>query len=66
MVHKQDYHITLQFLGGIKEEKRNQLMDLLNRVEKLPAFATQITGLDYFGREDRPKFYTQVLIKHKN
>ncbi len=54
-VHKQDYHITLQFLGGIKEEKRNQLMDLLNRVEKLPAFATQITGLDYFGREDRPK-----------
>ncbi|MBJ8032188.1 RNA 2',3'-cyclic phosphodiesterase, partial [Bacillus cereus group sp. N21] len=64
--HKEDYHITLSFLGSATEEQlegiKNGLQTLIEKKE-LP-FTLQ--GFSTFGMEDRPRiFWAKVSENHE-
>jgi RNA 2',3'-cyclic 3'-phosphodiesterase len=58
LVKKEMYHITLQFLGEIREEKLPDVITALSQLgeENLKPFKVSIEGLSFFGREPRVIF----------
>ncbi|WP_430784679.1 RNA 2',3'-cyclic phosphodiesterase [Virgibacillus flavescens] len=56
-----DFHITLKFLGAVNQEKLTNLLFKLKAIERIPAFALEIKGVNYFGNANSPRvLYAEV------
>lgn len=47
-IDRENYHLTLRFIGDIDERTANEIAGMLDFVER-PAFTLTLTGLDQFG-----------------
>lgn len=57
-VHKEDYHITLVFLGGIEQSELDDLQIVLNNIVKnYDVFVLAITELGVFGQKQAPRIF---------
>ena len=57
-VHKEDYHITLAFLGAADEQRLQAVIDLVGQAMKEQhSFPLQITGLNTFGNSKAPRIF---------
>ncbi|WP_338472037.1 RNA 2',3'-cyclic phosphodiesterase [Niallia sp. XMNu-256] len=57
-VHKEDYHITLAFLGSAETSKRNATIDRIQEsLETVNSFPLQIQGIDIFGNKKSPRVF---------
>lgn len=56
-VHELDYHITLAFLGGVKEEDLQYSIDQLQSEFDCPTFSLTIDHLGVFGKKDSPRIF---------
>ena len=66
LVHKQDYHITLVFLGGIGESMLKELQKELNKVVTIhAAFTLTIDELGIFGPQNRPRIFWAGVKKEE-
>lgn len=55
-VYDEDYHITLQFLGDVTKEKRDEVLSVLPQcLQKAEPFTLKLSGLGTFGRENQPR-----------
>lgn len=57
-VHREDYHITLSFLGAADEQRLQESIDLVGKAmtgEK--SFPLQIVGLNTFGNQRAPRIF---------
>jgi len=67
VVNKEDFHLTLLFLGSWQSEKRVKLWERLQRkVSLMPSFLINFTKLDYFGEISQPRvFYVGIEIEKR-
>ncbi|WP_428911282.1 RNA 2',3'-cyclic phosphodiesterase [Niallia sp. Krafla_26] len=57
-VHKEDYHITLAFLGAVEASKLNVCIDFVQKGIKNEAiFPLQIQGIQTFGSRKSPRIF---------
>lgn len=57
-VHRDDYHITLAFLGGADEERLQTAIDLVTKaMTEEKSFPLQIVGLNIFGNNKAPRIF---------
>jgi len=57
-VHREDYHITLAFLGHASFSQLNLLKSTITTVaEKHQTFELTLNGLGTFGKQDRPRIF---------
>ncbi len=57
-VHKEDYHITLAFLGPSKESQWKACMDeLRGKIQSLPAFSVRLSHCGVFGATKSPRIF---------
>ncbi|WP_110114170.1 RNA 2',3'-cyclic phosphodiesterase [Bacillus sp. CGMCC 1.16541] len=65
--HMCDYHITLAFLGAVKEEKVNKLaQELVEIAKNYKTFKLQVGPLHVFGVKERPRVvFLQVSDEEK-
>ena len=55
-VHKEDYHITLAFLGAADEQRLQEVIDLVGQaMTEENRFPLQIVGLNVFGNSKAPR-----------
>ncbi len=60
-MHPEDFHITLKFLGSVTEEKLRVIQEKLAALTVPSALQLQITGVNFFGKEDQPRvMYAEV------
>ncbi len=65
-VHKEDYHITLAFLGSASIAKRNATIDRIEvSLEKVHSFPLQIQGIDIFGNKNSPRVFW-AAVNHED
>ncbi|WP_163101179.1 RNA 2',3'-cyclic phosphodiesterase [Peribacillus alkalitolerans] len=69
-VHKEDYHITMAFLGSVPEGKAKECMKILeDRVAQCSSFSLVLSGLGMFGDKSSPRIlwyktdYEEKLMK---
>lgn len=55
LVHEEDYHMTLVFLGAVTNEKRAALNEELLSLSTERSFRLSLGSIGYFGREERPR-----------
>lgn len=61
-VHREDYHITLAFLGTVEEERLSTIIQLVgDALKKVTAFPLQVEGLDIFGNKKCPRIFWAAL-----
>ncbi|MFV1457831.1 RNA 2',3'-cyclic phosphodiesterase, partial [Bacillus mycoides] len=64
-VHKEDYHITLSFLGGATEEQLKGIKNGLQTLTKTKELSFTLQGFSTFGRENQPRiFWAKVSENH--
>ena len=64
-VHKEDYHITLSFLGGATEEQLKGIKNGLQTLTKTKELSFTLQGFSTFGREEQPRiFWAKVSENH--
>ena len=57
-VHREDYHITLAFLGSVKEPQLASVIELVsNAIKEAESFPLHIEGLDLFGNQRAPRIF---------
>ena len=57
-VHRDDYHITLAFLGGADEGRLQTAIDLVTKaMTEEKSFPLQIVGLNIFGNNKAPRIF---------
>jgi len=57
-VHKEDYHITLAFLGATDEQRLQEAIDLVgNAITEEKSFPLEIIGLNVFGNSKAPRVF---------
>jgi len=56
-VHKEDYHITLSFLGSATEEQLEGIKNGLQTLTETQELAFTLQGFSTFGMEDRPRIF---------
>lgn len=57
-VHRNDYHITLAFLGSVDQQQLQPVIDLVgNAIKDEKAFSLQIQGLNIFGNNKSPRIF---------
>ncbi len=54
-VHEEDFHVTLQFLGELSEEKKSILSKDLDQLENFPSFKMMLSGMNGFGKTNQPR-----------
>lgn len=54
-LHEEDFHVTLQFLGELTEEKKSKLSKDLERLENFPSFKMVLKGINGFGKVTQPR-----------
>ncbi|KAB2443079.1 RNA 2',3'-cyclic phosphodiesterase [Bacillus luti] len=64
-VHKEDYHITLSFLGSATEEQLEGVKNGLHTLTEMKELSFTLQGFSTFGMEDRPRiFWAKVSENH--
>ncbi|MCP8617164.1 RNA 2',3'-cyclic phosphodiesterase [Salirhabdus salicampi] len=61
---KDDFHITLKFLGATDKETVQQLINLLQQIQ-LPSFQLPVAGLGFFGKREQPRVMWAGVGQHK-
>ncbi|HDR7794144.1 TPA: RNA 2',3'-cyclic phosphodiesterase [Bacillus luti] len=56
-VHKEDYHITLSFLGSATEEQLEGIKNGLQTLIETKELSFTLQGFSMFGREDSPRIF---------
>lgn len=56
-VHKEDYHITLSFLGSVEEEQLKKLKQDLQQLAGISRFSLTLQGCHTFGRKEQPRVF---------
>ena len=57
-VHREDYHITLAFLGAANEQRLQAAIDLVGKaMTEQKSFPLQIVGLNTFGNSKAPRIF---------
>lgn len=57
-VHKEDYHITLVFLGDVDEQKRKQLIEKVKKITStVSSFTLTLSKLGVFGNMKKPRIF---------
>ena len=57
-VHREDYHITLAFLGAADEQRLQEAIDLVGKaIKDEKSFRLQIIGLNTFGNSKAPRIF---------
>ena len=57
-VHREDYHITLAFLGAADEQRLQETVDLVGQaMTEEKSFPLQIIGLNVFGNSKAPRIF---------
>ena len=57
-VHREDYHITLAFLGAADEQRLQEAIDLVGKaMTEEKSFPLQIIGLNVFGNSKAPRIF---------
>lgn len=57
-VHKDDYHITLAFLGSVESSKLNVVVELVQEgMKEEKAFPLQVEGINIFGNKHSPRIF---------
>ena len=57
-VHREDYHITLAFLGNTDEQRLQATINLVgNAIKEKKSFPLQIVGLNVFGNSKAPRIF---------
>lgn len=66
-VHRNDYHITLAFLGSVEQPQLQPTIDLVgNAIKDEKVFSLQIQGLNIFGNHQSPRiFWASVQQENK-
>lgn len=65
-VHREDYHITLAFLGSVGEEQLSSVIQLVGESLKEGAgFQLQIKSLDIFGNKQSPRIFWAGVSKER-
>ncbi|MGM8215666.1 RNA 2',3'-cyclic phosphodiesterase [Bacillaceae bacterium W0354] len=60
-IHKDDFHITLKFLGGVSKERLELVKDQLTTLNKVNLEPININGVNFFGKEEQPRvMYAEV------
>ncbi|KHD85934.1 RNA 2',3'-cyclic phosphodiesterase [Heyndrickxia ginsengihumi] len=55
-VYKEDYHITLAFLGEASQEQLEQVnTDILHDIKRIPSFTLKIDHFGTFGNSNKPR-----------
>lgn len=56
-VHQQDYHLTLAFLGAMKDEQQLQMMKdrVMDAVKGMQPFSLTLSNVGTFGRKESPR-----------
>ena len=61
-VYKDDYHITLAFLGSSEKQKLDKVVDFVEEALKFEnAFPLQIEGINTFGNKQSPRIFWASL-----
>ena len=65
-VHKEDYHITLAFLGAADEQRLQSVIDLVGQaMTEQHSFPLQIIGLNTFGNSKAPRIFWGAVNEEK-
>ncbi|MDC2865034.1 RNA 2',3'-cyclic phosphodiesterase [Bacillus sp. BP-3] len=56
-VHKEDYHITLSFLGSAEERQLEKLKLDLQQLDKMSRFSLTLQGCHTFGVKEQPRVF---------
>ena len=65
-VHREDYHITLAFLGSVEEQRLSGVIELVgSAIEEEDSFPLQIEGLDVFGNPKAPRIFWAAVNEEK-
>ncbi|HDX9579193.1 TPA: RNA 2',3'-cyclic phosphodiesterase [Bacillus pseudomycoides] len=56
-VYKEDYHITLSFLGSAEEGRLKKLKQDLQKLAKMPCFSLTLQGCHIFGVKEQPRVF---------
>lgn len=65
-VHKEDYHITLAFLGGVPKDKLALAKEnVAARIQNQSSFPLTIDHLGVFGKKESPRIFWAGLEKEK-
>lgn len=57
-VHREDYHITLAFLGSVEKERLSTVIQLVGEILKeVKGFPLQVEELDIFGNKQSPRIF---------
>ncbi|WP_163539200.1 RNA 2',3'-cyclic phosphodiesterase [Gracilibacillus sp. YIM 98692] len=65
-VHRDDFHITLQFLGALEQEKLLSLSDELEKINKIPKFDLEIGNVGTFGKSIQPRVLWVDVVKNND
>lgn len=66
-VHRQDYHITLAFLGGVEEQRRDLIVNLVEAViQNQKKFPLQVQGLGIFGNRKSPRIFWSAVNEEQS
>ncbi|WP_332649548.1 RNA 2',3'-cyclic phosphodiesterase [Lysinibacillus sp. 54212] len=66
-VHRNDYHITLAFLGSVDQQQLQLVIERVgNAIKDEKAFSLQIQGLNIFGNNKTPQiFWASIYPENK-
>ncbi|MRG87750.1 RNA 2',3'-cyclic phosphodiesterase [Salinibacillus xinjiangensis] len=53
--NKEDFHITLKFLGAVNEKHLEHVIELMDNLDDIDSIHTEIGGLGFFGKSDQPR-----------
>ncbi|AWC34224.1 RNA 2',3'-cyclic phosphodiesterase [Bacillus cytotoxicus] len=64
-VHKEDYHITLAFLGSATQEQLQEIKEGLHLLKNEQEFSLLLQGFSTFGPPERPRIFWTGLEESK-
>lgn len=64
-VHKEDYHITLSFLGSATEEQLEGIKNGLQTLTEMKELSFTLQGFSTFGMKDRPRIFGRKSVRIK-
>lgn len=56
-VHRDDYHITLSFLGRVESDRMEKLQQDLQKLAQLPQFPLSLKKFQIFGEQAAPRIF---------
>ncbi|HDR7334903.1 TPA: RNA 2',3'-cyclic phosphodiesterase [Bacillus cereus] len=65
-VHKEDYHITLSFLGSATEEQLEGIQNGLQTLIETKELSFTLQGFSTFGMEDRPRIFLAKVSENQD